>query len=313
MISVMTNPQRSTATDILLTSLIGDALALGPHWVYDQEEILNKLGRVTDYHAPISSYHPGKGAGNLTHYGDQTMVLLRSIAEGKGFSLERFATDWREFWEDAANVSYRDGATRETLEKLRRGASSAESGSDSHDIGGASRIAPLFLASWANDDGLILAARQQTAFTHAAPQVVESAEFFCRVVLAVRAGAEIPAALEAAMSGKSWQALPQQWLADARTSAAADETDSAVLKNFGLSCATENAFPGICHLLLRHPTDPAKALIENATAGGDCAARGMILGMVYGAAFPVSELPPKWLRRLQVADAVACEVVEIEG
>ena len=308
----MANPHRSTPTDILVTSLIGDALALGPHWVYDQQEILKKLGRVTSFRAPLSHYHPGKSAGDLTHYGDQTLVLLRSIAEGKGFSLARFANDWQRFWEAPSNGSYCDGATRQTLERLQGGASPADAGSDSHDMGGAARIAPLFLLNWENDDALIAAARQQTAFTHNVPLVVESAEFFCRVVLAVRAGTGIPAALESVMTGKTWQALPQHWLRAAQASAGSDTPDSAVMANFGLPCATENAFPGICHLLLRHPTDPAEALIENATAGGDCAARGMILGMIYGAACPVSDLPDEWIRELRAADAVARAVTEIE-
>lgn len=77
--------------NILLVSFIGDALALGPHWVYDQEEIRAKLGRVTSYHAPIAKYHPGKSAGDFSHYGDQTLVLLQSVVEAGGFDPGRFA------------------------------------------------------------------------------------------------------------------------------------------------------------------------------------------------------------------------------
>ncbi len=177
------NPNAS----ILLVSLIGDALALGPHWIYDQAEILSKLGRVTSYHAPLTTYHPGKSAGDFTHYGDQTLVLLRSVAEAGGFDAEQFAARWRAFWEDPANVSYRDGATRQTLEHLQAGVPPERAGSDSHDIGGAARMGPLFLLAWENDDALIAAVRRETAITHPSTEVVESAEFFCRVVLAVRA------------------------------------------------------------------------------------------------------------------------------
>ncbi len=63
-----------------------------------------------------------------------------------------------------------------------------------------------------------------------------------------------------------------------------------------------DAFPGICHLLLRHADDPATALIENATAGGDNAARGLILGMVLGAKFPTAALPKDWLTGLRARD-----------
>ena len=40
--------------DILLGSLIGDALALGPHWIYNPREIHENFGRVTIYRRPPS-------------------------------------------------------------------------------------------------------------------------------------------------------------------------------------------------------------------------------------------------------------------
>lgn len=299
-----TNKMRPANSDILFTSFIGDALALGPHWVYDQDEIRSKLGRVTSYHPPLATYHPAKSAGDFTHYGDQTLILLKAIAEGGGFDLARFATAWRAFWEDPANVSYRDKATRQTLEHLQAGRPPEHAGSDSHDIAGAARIGPLFLLAWKTDEALLEAARRETAFTHPVNEVVESAEFFGRVTLAVRAGAGIPAALDSVMVAKHWPALPENWFAAARTSAASEQTDSAALKTHGLSCHTNEAFPGICHLLLRHPDDPAAALIENATGGGDSAARGMILGLIYGAKFPVSALPKEWLSGLNARETI---------
>lgn len=291
--------------NVVLFPFIGDALALGPHWVYNQDEIRAKLGRVTSYQAPISSYHPGKTAGDFTHYGDQALTLLRSVAEDGGFDLERFAARWRTFWENKANVAYRDGATRQTLEHLQAGIPPEQAGSDSHDIAGGGRSGPLFLLTWRNEDELIEAIRRETAFTHATDEVVAAAEFFGRSVLAVRAGSPIPAALNSVMASKNWPALPESWLAAARVSAASAETDSAALKTHGLSCHTDKAFPGICHLLLRYPTDPVSALIENATAGGDCAARGMILGLVYGAKYPATTLPEEWLAGLNARSEIA--------
>ena len=128
------NPQ------ILLTSLAGDALCLGPHWIYDQHEIAKKFGRITGYAAPATSYHPGKQAGDFTHYGDQTLILLRSLAEHGRFDLTSFAAEWRAFWDDPATHSYRDGATKATLENLRKGALPNEAASASHDVAGAARI-----------------------------------------------------------------------------------------------------------------------------------------------------------------------------
>ncbi len=287
--------------DILLGSLIGDALALGPHWIYDQHAIREKLGRVTIYQPPLAIYHTGKRAGDFTHYGDQTLVLLRSIAGTGGYDLASFTNAWQAFWEDPATRSYRDNATKATLAHLRSPSSPA-SGSD--DIAGAARIAPLFLLDWENDDALLTAVRSQTALTHGDPAVIEAAEFFTTVNLAVQRGKTINTALRKTLESGIWQSLPDEWFDNALESAVSNETDAAALHRHGLSCRIDDAFPAICHLLLRHPEDSATALIENASAGGDSAARGMILGLVYGAAFPISTWPAEWLTGLNAREEI---------
>ena len=287
--------------DILLGSLIGDALALGPHWIYHPREIHEKLGRVATFQSPLAVYHAGKTAGDFTHYGDQTLVLLRSIAETGGFDLASFTSAWQAFWKDPATISYRDTATKATLAHLQSQASPA---STSDDIAGAARIAPLFLLDWENDDALLSAVRSQTAFTHGDPAVIGAAEFFTTVNLAVQRGKTINAALRQTLQSGVWQSLPDEWLENALESAVSNESDATALHRHGLSCRTDDAFPGICHLLLRHPEDPATALIENANAGGDSAARGMILGLVYGARFPVATWPSEWLTGLNARDEI---------
>ena len=138
---------------------------------------------------------------------------------------------------------------------------------------------------------------------------VEAAEFFTRVVLAVRGGRDIRSALEKTMKLDDREGLLGDWFDNAIESAASTETDAAELNRHGLSCHTEDAFPGICHLLLRHPHDPATALVENALAGGDSAARGMMLGLVYGAGTSVSTWPAAWLDELHAR----AEVNELAG
>ncbi|GAA5130656.1 ADP-ribosylglycohydrolase family protein [Luteolibacter yonseiensis] len=292
----MTSP-----SDIVFGAFIGDALALGPHWIYDQNEIRERLGRATTYQPPLAVYHQGKAAGDQTHYGDQALVLLRTISKTGRFNLAGFAEDWRAYWEDPRTISYRDGATKATLAHL---SSEENPPSSSNDIAGAARIGPLFLLKWETEEELLLAVRVQTAFTHGDPVVIESALFFARVILAVRSGDDMETALRKTIKHTTWHSIRKDWLDDALASAASDETDAAALKRHGLTCHAVDAFPGICHLLLRHPTSPAEALIENANAGGDSAARGMILGMVYAAAFPVSDWPADWLAGLNAREEI---------
>jgi ADP-ribosylglycohydrolase len=278
-------------------------LALGPHWVYDQAQIANKLGRVSGYHDPLTTYHPGKSAGDLTHYGDQAMVLLRSVAALGRFELTDFATRWRGFWEDPATTSYRDGATRATLAKLADGSAVDAAASDSSDMGGAGRIGALFLLKWDEPARLLDAVRAQTSFTHGDPAVVEAAEFFARVVLAVQGGAAIPAALRATAALGHWNSLAG-WLAAPEASSISAASDPDALHELGLSCDVQDAFGGICHLLFRYPDSPATALSENAMAGGDSAARGLILGLVYGAAKAATPIPDAWLQGLHARNEI---------
>jgi ADP-ribosylglycohydrolase len=194
--------------NIPITSLVADALSLGSHWIYSQQEIVEKFGSIRGYSDPATSYHAGKLAGDFTHYGDQTMVLLRSLALHGRFDLTAFANEWRAFWESPQTLSYRDGATKATLANLRSGLPPEQAASPSNDIAGAARIAPLFLLKWNSEDDLIAAARAQTSFTHGDPAVVEAAEFFARVTLAVQGGITIPDALHAAALATSGSANP---------------------------------------------------------------------------------------------------------
>ena len=289
--------------DVVWYSLVGDALSLGPHWIYDQGEIGAKLGRIGGYHAPLSGYHPGKQAGDFTHYGDQTMLLLRSVAGCGAFDLNDFASRWRAFWDDPAAPSYRDAATRATLGNLQGGRPVNAAGSPSSDMGGASRIAPLFLLDWGDPAELFAAARAQTSFTHADPAVGAAAEFFARVAHAVGQGSPIPAALAAAATQPTAGDAPR-WLAAALATSKSPMSDRAALSQHGLTCDVGDAFPAVCHLLLRFPDDPASALCENAMAGGDSAARGLLLGLVFGSVPQPAPIPGSWVATLAARDEI---------
>ena len=294
----------ANSSDIVLASFIGDALALGPHWIYHQKELRHRFGHIMDYMPPATAYHKGRNAGDFTHYGDQALLVLRSIAELGHFDIHHFAGLWREFWDDPKTISYRDGATKATLAHLHSGKPVEAASSMSSELAGATRTAPLFLVKWENDASLFSAARALAAFTHADPAVIEAAEFFARVALYVQRGTPIPLAIERTATLPHWKAIPMEWIEAARLSSASSDTDSEALETHGLTCHIPDAFTGVCHLLLRHPEAPATGLIENINAGGDSAARGMMLGLVYGAAYPVSELPAAWLGGLNAGPEI---------
>ncbi len=298
-------------SDIVFTSFIGDALALGPHWIYQQKELRQRFGHIMGYLPPATAYHAGRKTGDFTHYGDQTLIVLRSIAELGHFNLTHFSKVWRAFWEDPTTISYRDSATKKTLAHLQSGMPLENAASASADLAGAARIAPLFLLEWENDARLFSAARALTAFTHGDSAVIETAEFFARLVLDVQRGASISQALEKTARLSHWKAIPMEWITAAQLSSGSPSSDAEALNDHGLTCHIPDAFTGVCHLLLRHPEAPATALIENINAGGDSAARGMMIGMVYGAAFPVSTLPSAWLGELNAREEIRALIAKL--
>ena len=79
---------RDKAEALALASFAADSLALGVHWIYDAQKISNQFGRVEKFLKPREdSYHATKDRGEFTHYGDQQLVLLESVAAKKGFDL----------------------------------------------------------------------------------------------------------------------------------------------------------------------------------------------------------------------------------
>ena len=106
------------AKAMVLASFAADALALGVHWIYNTNVIDKKWGRVENFIQPERpTYHPTKDLGEFTHYGDQMLVLLKSIAEHSGFDLKKFAADWQRFFD--SYDGYFDKATKATLENFK--------------------------------------------------------------------------------------------------------------------------------------------------------------------------------------------------
>jgi ADP-ribosylglycohydrolase/alpha-beta hydrolase superfamily lysophospholipase len=277
-------------------SFIGDALALGPHWIYKTPQIQKTLGRVEHYVDPISEYHPKRKAGEFTHYGDQTLWLLQSLDQHRGFHADRFVRTWHSAWKD--HDAYLDEATQSTLENLESGTSWELSGSESDDLAGAARIAPLLAApNLHNESDRVEAARLQTRLTHAAPSVVDAAEFFIRLTERVLAGESMDDAL-AAIENHTYEGLPAKEWADKARDLLAKPTLQSVVQ-LGQTCHAHHAFPATLYLLMKYEDDFETAMVENVMAGGDSAARGMILGMVLGASLGEGGLPQRWIEELE--------------
>lgn len=289
------------AEAMVLASFAGDALALGAHWIYDPERISREFGRVAELQTPRpDSYHRTKRKGQFTHYGDQTFVLIESLAACRGFDLSDFAARWRALFR--GYTGYIDKATRGTLRNFAEGAGPASAASPSDDLAGAARIAPLIF--WLRNDpkALSAAVRSQTAMTHGNPLIADAAAYFADAALLILGGRTPMAALEAAAAGPFSRSPLAAWI---QAGIARREEESVeALGAFGRSCHVSEAFPGVVQIVARHENDLAGALIDNVMAGGDSAARGMIVGMLLGAHQGEQAIPPSWLSEMERTAAI---------
>lgn len=275
----------------VLGMFAGDSLALGPHWEYDVKSLQAKFGRIEGLTAPAGRYHQGKAAGDFTHYGDQAFVLLESLAAKKGFDLADFFERWKALF--AGYKGYFDGATKKTLERIDFGEGPESSGSNSNDLAGAARIAPLLLVHAEDLDALTAAARAQTRMTHNNSQVLDSAEFFARAAFAALHGKTARQALEEAASCEYSCGLLGQWTE--KGLGAVGTPCALAIDALGQTCHADEAFPATVHLIASYPEDLETALVECVMAGGDSAARAMLVGAVLGASLGPKAIPQAWL------------------
>ena len=283
------------AKAMVLASFAADALALGVHWIYNTNVIDKKWGRVEEYITPERpTFHPTKKLGEFTHYGDQTLVLMRSVAASSGFDISNFADKWQQFFN--AYDGYFDGATKATIENIKAGKTPTEAGSDSDDFAGAARVAPLVYCYRDNLTQLSDSAGAQARVTHNNQEVIDSAVFFAGVAVEVLSGKRPLDAIQSTLEGQFNREPYSKWVADGLDSVELD-TRQAML-DLGQMCEIQAAFPCVIHLIAKYEDNLKEALIENGMAGGDSAARGLTVGMVLGAHLGIEAIPPKWLSDL---------------
>jgi ADP-ribosylglycohydrolase len=260
------------------TSLLADSLALGPHWIYDRKEIATRFPNLNALHAPATNYHPGKQAGDQSHVGDQAVLLAQSLVATKGEpDTAHFMAHWRSFWSLPTTQTYKDKATKQVLE--------SQTPSPSTELAGVARcgaLAQLLVKRGMRGDSLARELYTHVSLTHNSE-------------LSKDATARLAGVLTQIAEGRDWRAeLPAD--------TAPTLTTGDALEKIGQSCDAAVALPAVWLLLRRHSADPEKALIENALAGGDSAARGLFLGIILGAAG--AKLPDTWRTGLRARPVV---------
>lgn len=300
---------RERAEAMVLASFAADSHALGAHWIYDIDEIAARYGRVERLlPPPPDSVHAGRAKGAFTHYGDQTLLLLRHLAASKRFDPAGFITDWREAMR--SYDGYTDKATKETLANLDAGREALSAGSSSSDLSAAGRIAPVAYLYRDDRDELIEVARTQARQTHASSQVVASAGLLARVLWNVLNGKTPSAALKSAVEADPDSEIAA--LVSAGLASKGEKTRAAALA-FGQHCGTQAALPLSVHLIAKYEGSLKNALVENVAAGGDSAARGMVVGMTLGAFHGRDAIPDEWIEEMRAYREITALLEDLEA
>jgi ADP-ribosylglycohydrolase len=199
--------------------------------------------------------------------------------------------DWLGMWPDYDD--YIDGATKSTLANVQNRSDKTQGSSDSVEIAGPARIAPLVchLAS-STEEEVVRASVEQTILTHRSPEAEESAAFLAKAGYRLIHGANLLDTLN--------ETAPV-WALKKANSVLSENTVDAIGK-LGPACSISSALPSVLYLALKYGDNTETAFIENAMAGGDNCARGLALGMLLGAANGLPSIPERWVNELNAHD-----------
>jgi ADP-ribosyl-[dinitrogen reductase] hydrolase len=293
---------------------VGDAYCLGSHWIYDPKELQRRFpGGPHGFEQPEEGhYHSGKQPGDLTHYGDAALLLLRSLLERNRFDAADFGARFVAMVGSPGYKGYRDHAAKGTLVNFRAfreahcdGAYSFQDGADDDQPATVSRLAPLAAHCFRAADYLLQVERA-TRVCQNNDVAVEYAQGYALLLRELFYGKGLE---------ESFRRVVEECQKNSPFALAIVQVFSAVrlpvqeaVMNFGQSCPLPSSVPAALHCALRHGDDFSAAMLVNAAAGGDSAGRAAMVGALIGAARGVGAVPAAWREKLTACGEIAAGV-----
>jgi ADP-ribosylglycohydrolase len=301
---------------------VGDAAALGTHWIYDLTELQQLYpDGVHGFEAPKEGhYHFGKQPGDQTHYGDGALVLLESLAREGKFDERAFGRRFVEIFRPGTYSGYIDKATKGTLENLQAFAKSNSAddfdfqhGADDDQLAAASRLAALTVF-YHNDPDLLTVVDRTTRVCQNKNLTVAYMKFNALLLSELLDGRDAQTALRRAE--EQIVVVEPQLSQEIRrkTQEALKQTRNAVIEatlSFGQACPLPKSFPSSVHVLLKHPDDFESAILATLRAGGDSAGRASMVGAWLGAHLGIAAVPKAWRLKLSHGDRISTAIEKI--
>ncbi|MDQ8205440.1 ADP-ribosylglycohydrolase family protein [Pelagicoccus sp. SDUM812003] len=306
----MTNSQHERIKGAVFGQFVGDAAALGTHWIYDTTELLARHGgSIEGFESPSEGhYHHGRFPGEQTHYGDAAKILVESLLDSElRFDPDDFGKRFHSFFSSSSYSGYLDHATKDTLRNIDAFASEnpnsripfAKLGSQDEQMASVTSLAPLLLVSSSLSETLQTAdeftrIRQNNARARAYTKTLVA------ILYHLVQGRPPLEAVELSLQQLD-PANPYEAEAKQRAQTAVDKRDRSVLETtaeLGQSCPLPGSFPSALHAFLRNENDFRDAILETIKAGGDNAGRAAIVGALCGANLGFDSISTNWIQKL---------------
>ena len=287
---------------------VGDAAALGAHWIYDLDELAVRYPEgIEGFENPVKGhYHDGKRSGDHTHYGDAGLLLLESVAASGGFNEVYFGTAFAHFFGSPVCRSYKDHATRETLANLAANPSDFQNGAVDDQLATVSRLAPVVAAHLRSDEaGFFDAIARCTRFAQSHPTALAVSRAHGALLRRLIRGEDFASAFDATRKSADIDCDTADFFEASATMQHVGV--AAATSHFGQGCALGESFPSALHCALRHPDDFKAAILATVRAGGDSAGRAggdsagraAMIGAWLGASLGIKAIPRECRDRLR--------------
>jgi ADP-ribosylglycohydrolase len=293
---------------------VGDAAALGTHWIYDLDEMARQYpGGIEGFETPKKGhYHEGKKSGDLTHYGDAALLLLESVAACGAFREADFGLRFEAHFRRPHCKSYVDHATKDTLENLARQPGNYQNGAHDDQPATASRLAPVVVAYFGQDIAAQTdAIRRLTLVTQNHPTALACAGASAELLRQLLSGLPFADAFELTRKSAAVSCDGSDYLEFAYMMRNLDVI--AATEKFGASCPLPQSFPSALHAALRHSEDFQQAILQTVRAGGDNAGRAAMVGYWLGGHLGIEAIPKEWLEKLRERDRIATAIDQLLG
>jgi len=206
----MDQEQRTRAGNSILGAFVADAASLGFHWVYSQRRISELAPDMPEFRQPDEQDYAGgvgyfahatKNAGDLSQYGEQMLVMLRSLTQTNGrYDKVHYTEQFRRhFGYGGEYVGYIDRPTRQTLDRIYRDENAAIEAVDAIPYNGPAKdqqsMLTKVLAAVKQYEGQKLRDRVEW-YAAAMPDPESSREYGLALVGALAASDEYPGAID---------------------------------------------------------------------------------------------------------------------